>query len=102
MLPVASIAVLLAACLTSTVSAHPFRKQPNTSNNAIYFLTNEKANSVVAVPIGQDGMLSGGMTTATQGAGSNSINGETNEPAVPDPLIGQAALVVAGQVDTSP
>lgn len=72
--------------------------QGSRAQNAIYFMTNEANNAIVAIPIGNDGMLSGGSMTATGGAGSNSIDGTTNEPAIPDPLIGQAALTVAGQV----
>ena len=61
-------------------------------------MTNEANNAIVAIPIGKDGMLSGGSMTATGGAGSNSIDGTTKKPAIPDPLIGQAALTVAGRV----
>ena len=87
--------VLLAAYLMSGVYSHPCSPQ---SNNAIFFLTNDQMNSVVAIPIGDGGMLSGGSVTATGGAGSNSIDGATNKAAAPDPLIGQSALTVAGQV----
>jgi hypothetical protein len=88
--------LLLAALLASETFSLPCA--PEASSNAIYFLTNDESNAVVAVPIGNDGRLSGGSVTATGGAGSNSIDGATNDPAVPDPLIGQAALAVAGQV----
>lgn len=65
---------------------------------AIYFLTNEAENAVVALPIDKDGMLSAGTVTKTGGAGSASINGMTGQPATPDPLVGQSALTVAGNV----
>jgi hypothetical protein len=65
---------------------------------AIYFLTNEAENAVVALPIGKDGMLSAGTVIKTGGAGSASINGKTGQPAAPDSLVGQSALTVAGNV----
>ncbi|KEF54629.1 uncharacterized protein A1O9_09071 [Exophiala aquamarina CBS 119918] len=86
--------LLLAAYLMPGASSHPYGPE---TNNAIFFLTNDQTNAVVAIPIGADGKLSGGTVTGTGGAGSNSINGNTNEPASPDPLIGQSAIVVAGQ-----
>jgi len=89
--------LLLAAYLMPSASSHPCGPE---TNNAIFFLTNEQANSVVAVPIGADGKLSGGAVTGTGGAGSNSIDGATKKPASPDPLIGQSALALAGQVRT--
>jgi hypothetical protein len=92
--------LLLAAYLASSAQSHPCGLQQ--SQNAIYFMTNDAQNAVVAIPIASDGMLSGGSRTPTGGAGSNSIDGATNKPAAPDPLIGQSALVVAGQVGRSP
>jgi hypothetical protein len=65
---------------------------------AIYFLTNEKENAVVALPIGKDGMLSNGTVTKTGGAGSIAINGATGQPGLPDALVGQSALTVVGNV----
>jgi hypothetical protein len=68
------------------------------AGKALYFLTNNKQNAVVALPIGMDGTLSEGTVTATGGMGSNSIDGATNETTGPDALVGQAALTIAGQV----
>lgn len=65
---------------------------------AIYFLTNEEQNAVAAVPISSDGTLSGGTLKCTGGKGSNSIDGTTNEPARPDPLVSQSSLSLAGNV----
>jgi hypothetical protein len=65
---------------------------------AIYFLTNDAENAVVALPIGPDGMLSNGTVTATGGAGSNAIHSGTQEAIIPDALISQAALTVVGNV----
>lgn len=65
---------------------------------AVYFLTNNAQNAVVALPVGCDGTLSRGSVTATGGNGANSINMNTNLPAAPDALISQSALTVSGQV----
>lgn len=62
---------------------------------AIYFMTNDAENSVVAIPIGSDGTLSGGVLTSTGGAGSNAVNAD-NKPAVPDALVSQSALTLVG------
>lgn len=67
---------------------------------AVYFITNGAENSVVALPIGQDGMLSKGTVTKTGGAGSGAIDGATKQPALTDTLIGQSSLTVGGNVST--
>jgi hypothetical protein len=71
--------------------------QYSTVGKAIYFLTNDAENAVVAVPIGKDGMLSKGTVVKTGGAGSNSLDA-MGQPAVPDALVGQSALTVVGNV----
>ncbi|KAF9875239.1 hypothetical protein CkaCkLH20_07059 [Colletotrichum karsti] len=63
---------------------------------AAYLLTNDKMNSIVALPIGPDGLLAAGTVTSSSGAGSNSISGMTNKPAAPDALVSQSALTVVG------
>ncbi len=61
--------------------------QGNKNGKAIYMITNTKANSVVALSIGKDGLLeANGSSTATGGAGGNGIDGSSNKPASPDPL----------------
>lgn len=72
------------------------------TGQAIYFLTNDAQNAVVALPIGADGTLSAGSVTATGGSGSNSIDGSTNTTAAPDALVGQSSLTIAGQVSLFP
>jgi hypothetical protein len=71
------------------------------SGKALYFLTNNQQNKVVALPISADGTLSNGTVTETKGMGSNSIDGSTNLAAGPDALVGQAALTIAGHVSES-
>ncbi|KAK3298935.1 uncharacterized protein B0H64DRAFT_386669 [Chaetomium fimeti] len=65
------------------------------TGQAIYILTNDESNSVVALPIGPDGKLSAGTITATDGAGSIALNAE-NQPATPDALVSQSALTMVG------
>lgn len=68
---------------------------------ALYFLGNEvEGNTVVAVPIGSNGQLSGGTVTPTGGKGSNSLDAD-GQPASPDPLVSQGSLVVVGNVRTT-
>jgi len=73
---------------------------PNTAK-AIYLLTNDQSNAVVALPIAADGTLSQGTVTPTGGEGSNSVNA-MQQPAAPDALLSQAALTIAGNVGFEP
>ncbi|KAF2454973.1 hypothetical protein BDY21DRAFT_416562 [Lineolata rhizophorae] len=63
---------------------------------AVYFLTNDAENAVVALPIGADGTLSPGTVTSTEGAGSNALFVPDLEPGAPDALLSQSALTIAG------
>jgi len=62
---------------------------------AIYMLSNDAENAVVALPIGADGMLSQGKVVKTGGAGSVAVDAD-GKPATPDALVGQSALTVVG------
>ncbi|OBT75017.1 hypothetical protein VF21_06325 [Pseudogymnoascus sp. 05NY08] len=90
--------LLSAALLRLAVEGAPSTatKQGN-GPKAIYFLTNNAQNAVVALPVGCDGTLSHGSVTGTGGKGSNSIDKNTNLPAGPDALSSQSALTVSGQ-----
>lgn len=109
--------ILSLAAASSLVDAMPHQKMKQMQNScgsqqqnqgqqqggaqagkAVYFITNGQENSVVALPIGNDGMLSKGSSTKTGGAGSIAISGATMEPGVPDALVGQSALTVVGNV----
>lgn len=87
--------------LAQEATSHPACKPGMNSNamtgKAIYVLTNEKANGVLAIPIGQDGTLSKGKVTMTGGAGSVAVDAK-GKPATPDALISQSALTIAGNV----
>ncbi|KAH7117568.1 hypothetical protein B0J11DRAFT_560807 [Dendryphion nanum] len=74
----------------------PAKSNMITVGKAVYFITNDAENAVVALPIGKDGMLSKGTVTKTGGAGSNAVNGTTKAPLSPDALLSQSALTVVG------
>jgi hypothetical protein len=94
-----SKSLLLLTAFTSITSAAPLEQRHKAATGkAVYFITNDAENAVVALPIGKDGMLSAGTVTKTGGAGSNSIDGMTMMAAVPDALVGQSALTVVGNV----
>lgn len=65
---------------------------------AVYFMTNEAANSIVAMRVTANGSLSQGSVTSTGGAGMNGIDSSTGGPAAPDALFSQGAVKVAGNV----
>jgi hypothetical protein len=69
---------------------------------AIYFMTNQATNSVIAIPVSANGTLSGGTSIGTRGAGSNLIDTATNEPAAPDALASQGSVKVEGNVSFQP
>jgi len=98
-----ALSILLALQVASiTASRCPGRnKNTTTSGKALYFITNDETNSVVALPIGADGRLSLGSVTPTGGAGSVALNSE-GQPATPDALVSQSALTIAGNVSACP
>jgi hypothetical protein len=71
------------------------------TGKAVYFITNDATNAVVALPIGPDGKLSAGTVTQTGGAGSASLKSD-GQPAAPDALVSQSALTIAGDVSQAP
>ena len=72
------------------------------AGKAVYLITNDADNAVVALPVAADGTLSKGSVTPTGGKGANSIDAMTNQPAGPDALASQGSLTVAGQVSINP
>jgi hypothetical protein len=69
-----------------------------TGAKAVYFITNDACNSVVALKVNADGTLSDGSITGTGGAGMNGILSATGGVAAPDALFSQGAVKVAGNV----
>ncbi|KAL2414167.1 hypothetical protein ABEF95_004076 [Exophiala dermatitidis] len=96
----AQVALAALAASLTLAAPSPHRGQAGSGRSrfptAVYLLTNEANNAVVALPVAADGTLSLGNVTGTGGAGANSIDGTTNQPAAPDALIGQSALTIAG------
>ena len=68
---------------------------------ALYFITNDANNSIVAIPIGANGTLSDGTLTPTGGAGGNEVNA-AGAALAPDALSSQGAVRVAGNVSPDP
>src|SRR5450432_642744 len=69
-----------------------------TNAKAVYFITNDACNSVVALKVTADGTLSDGSITMTGGSGMNGIDGATGNPAAPDSLFSQGAVKTTGNV----
>ncbi|RYP17070.1 hypothetical protein DL767_010087 [Monosporascus sp. MG133] len=67
------------------------------TGKAVYLLTNDAENAIVALPINADGTLSKGTSTKSGGKGATSIDGATGELAATDALISQGSLTIAGQ-----
>ncbi|KAK0633091.1 hypothetical protein B0T14DRAFT_408172, partial [Immersiella caudata] len=60
---------------------------------ALYFITNNPQNEVIALQLSSSGLLTGfASSTSTAGNGSNGIDASTNLPAQPDALFSQSAL----------
>ncbi|KAL7937750.1 hypothetical protein V8C35DRAFT_293461 [Trichoderma chlorosporum] len=97
-----SLLLLGLANLVPEVSARPSAcpppPPPVKAGRAFYSITNEAQNSVIALPIGSNGLLSQGTSTPTGGAGGNTVNisGNKKTLAGPDALASQSALTVAG------
>jgi hypothetical protein len=65
---------------------------------AVYFMTNLASNSIVALPVADDGSVSAGTTTSTGGAGGNLVDAMKGTPNGPDALGSQGSVQVVGNV----
>ncbi|KAH9895355.1 hypothetical protein F4778DRAFT_746424 [Xylariomycetidae sp. FL2044] len=83
------------AIRSSSSAQQPPNLDCKATGRAVYLLTNDEVNSVVALPINSDGTLSPGTVTPSGGNGSSSISGTTMEPAGPDALVSQSSLAIA-------
>ncbi|KAJ4353754.1 uncharacterized protein N0V89_005484 [Didymosphaeria variabile] len=70
--------------------------QQSTTGKAIYYITNEAENAVVALPIKRDGSLAAGKSTKTGGAGAVMIQAATGKLELPDGLSSQSSLTLVG------
>lgn len=87
--------------LESTWPSIRIRHNPNqhvSNGKTLYMITNEDQNSIAAVKINADGLLGDGILTSTGGAGLTAVDAD-GKPAVPDSLISQSALTIAGKVE---
>lgn len=84
---------LLLASLVVQVSARPAEK----NTGAVYLITNEQYNAVLALPIQKNGQLAPGRLTLTSGSGANGLVGSNNQAAAPDALFSQSSLTVSGR-----
>ena len=65
---------------------------------AVYFMTNLASNSIVALPVAEDGSVSAGTRTSTGAAGGNLVDAKKGTPNGPDALGSQGSVQVAGDV----
>ncbi|KAI0382380.1 hypothetical protein F5Y04DRAFT_279670 [Hypomontagnella monticulosa] len=65
------------------------------TGKAVYLITNDAQNAVVALPISADGTLEKGTITPSGGKGSIALDAK-GQPATPDALVSQSALTIAG------
>ncbi|KAI9673455.1 MAG: hypothetical protein M1817_002917 [Caeruleum heppii] len=70
----------------------------NASGNAkaVYLMSNNFDNKIVCFTVNEDGTLSMGSETATGGEGANMISAMTGAELIPDGLVSQSALAIAG------
>ncbi|KAI0454232.1 hypothetical protein F5B21DRAFT_245536 [Xylaria acuta] len=71
--------------------------QGQANGKAIYMISNEPRNAVLALPIGKHGLFAAGTgtLTATGGSGMTGLNAD-NQSAVPDGLFSQSSVTIAG------
>ena len=65
---------------------------------AVYFMTNLASNSIVALPVAEDGSVSAGTMTSTGAAGGNLVDPKKGTPNGPDALASQGSVQVVGNV----
>lgn len=66
----------------------------SSTGKALYFQTNEENNTVVSMKINENGTLSEGKLTFTNGTGASQISAATNKTASPDGLSSQGSVTV--------
>ncbi|KAJ6779963.1 hypothetical protein PWT90_03341 [Aphanocladium album] len=93
--------VLGAMSLCAQAASMPNKVSTDCQNNgtkAVYFMTNSDGNSVIAVSVGSDGLLSQGVRLASGGKGAVGIDGSTNSSAAIDGLFSQSSVAIAQDV----
>ncbi|KAI0443997.1 hypothetical protein F4803DRAFT_283302 [Xylaria telfairii] len=84
------------APLVLQAQARPQCRSP-ANGKAIYMISNEDKNAVLALPIGRHGLFAAGTgtLTATGGSGMTGVQAD-NSPAIPDGLFSQSSVTIAG------
>ncbi|KAI1132284.1 hypothetical protein F5Y10DRAFT_231398 [Nemania abortiva] len=96
-------AILLAQGIAGSVIRRdqPILERDNNNcpetGTAVYFISNDSPNTIIALPIGEDGTLSKGTITPAGGNGSVSFHGQVGVAAKPDGLVSQSSITIAGQ-----
>lgn len=91
-----SVAIAILTFADSILGAPACQSNPTTASaaGAVYFITNAKHNSVVSVPIGANGLLSGkAVLTPTGGIGLVGMKAD-GTAAIPDSLFAQGTVKV--------
>ncbi|CAK7210468.1 hypothetical protein SEUCBS140593_000834 [Sporothrix eucalyptigena] len=98
LLALASVASI-ASARPSSLDTRGAANEACTNGKAIYITSNTAQNSIVAVPIAQNGSLivNQGSSTATGGSGASGITASSGAAAGPDSLFSQSAIALAGQ-----
>lgn len=93
-----SILSFVLATLALQSQAYPRCKSPP-NGKAIYMISNEKDNAVLALPIGKDGLFTPGTATLTATGGTGMAGVEADgQPSGPDSLFSQSSITIAGNV----
>ena len=95
-----SLALIAKAVSGRPASCEAAAAAAGRNGKAVYIITNEKENQVLALPIDKSGILSSGTCIGTGGEGSVAVDA-SNNPAVPDALLSQSSLTIAGNVRDS-
>jgi hypothetical protein len=92
---------LILAAFAATAACRPsHRRMGAHPAKAVYFMTNEAENAVVALPVGMNGSIAMGTTTSTGGAGGSQVSETDGAPNGPDALGSQASVQVADNVSS--
>ena len=98
LLPCIALVVFVSGAVIPHRRAESYGRWRRTAPRAIYFISNDASNNIVALSVQGDGTLAAGTLTPTGGAGGNEVDGMTKQPATPDALGSQGAIRVAGNV----
>lgn len=94
----ASVAIAILAFADSIIGLPTCQPNPTAAAGAVYFITNAKHNSVVSIPIGANGLLSGAaVLTPTGGMGLGGMRAD-GTAAIPDSLFSQGTVRVVGDL----